>query len=96
MTPDKLKELLRYIGHDYPVVVHGPQGCGKTRNGDAIRRLFRRKRVVEMADDPNWRKATDAVVLTSQDWPAGVSLNYVNYLDIQENVEALVAAAKES
>lgn len=79
-----------------PVVVHGPQGCGKTRNGDIIRRLFRRKRVVEMHEDANWREAHDAVVLTNQDWPPGVSINYVNYMDIKENVEALAAATKES
>lgn len=96
MTTEKLTNLLRYIDHTRPVVVHGPQGCGKTRNGDAIRLLFLRKRVVEMADDPDWRKATDAVVLTNQDWPPGVSSNYVNYMDIKENVEALVAETKES
>ncbi len=29
------------------IVVHGPQGCGKTRNADALRKAFGCTRVVE-------------------------------------------------
>jgi hypothetical protein len=30
------------------VIVHGPQGCGKTRNAEALRKRFGCKRVIEL------------------------------------------------
>lgn len=47
------------------VIVHGPQGCGKTRNADAMRRHYGLQQVVE-ADDIAGRTVPSfgALVLT--------------------------------
>lgn len=49
-----------------PVIVYGPQGCGKSRHAEAIRRMFGRLRVVDewVPGDP---LDLDAVHLTHAD-----------------------------
>ena len=50
----------------YPkaVVVFGPQGCGKTRNAEYLRWVFRKRRVVEMEECPGGarHRKTDLVL----------------------------------
>ncbi|WP_018991266.1 P-loop NTPase family protein [Aromatoleum toluclasticum] len=32
------------------IIIHGPQGCGKSRNAEALRRHFKMERVVDDAE----------------------------------------------
>ncbi|HZR35692.1 MAG TPA: hypothetical protein VFA75_09980 [Nevskia sp.] len=47
------------------VIIHGPQGCGKTRNAEALRRHFKLERVIEDWWDGRRIPAFGALVLTN-------------------------------
>ena len=47
------------------IVIHGPQGCGKTRNAEALRLHYGLNRIVEADERPQQMlPATGALVLT--------------------------------
>lgn len=47
------------------IVIHGPQGCGKTRNAEALRQHYGLDRVIEADERPHQMlPATGALVLT--------------------------------
>lgn len=41
------------------VIVYGPQGCGKTRRGEELRKLFMLDRIVELDERPAERQRAD-------------------------------------
>lgn len=58
------------------IIVHGPQGCGKSRNAEALRRHFKMNRVVDDAENVYPResdllrfKAGSTLYLTNQEPP---------------------------
>ena len=47
------------------IVIHGPQGCGKTRNAEALRVHYGLDRIIEADERPHQMlPATGALVLT--------------------------------
>lgn len=58
------------------IIVHGPQGCGKSRNAELLRRYFKMHRVVDDAENvypcerdlPRF-KAGSTLYLTNQEQP---------------------------
>lgn len=54
------------------VVIHGPQGCGKTINGHRLARHFGLKHVVDDCEQWNKPLATDTLFLTHEEPPPNV------------------------
>lgn len=55
------------------IIVHGPQGCGKTRNAQALMRKYGLRRVIELDNQtprPSVLPANNALVLSSAPYEA--------------------------
>lgn len=64
---------------DQGIVIFGPQGCGKSRNAEALRLHFGKARIVEAECDPAFVVPDDAIVLSSLPIEESACLNKVSY-----------------
>lgn len=84
------------------IIIHGPQGCGKTLNGEKLRRHFGMRQVVDADEitspgriytslrNPSAAariKALNAVILTHESPPEGVTgVRIVSFADVMKKI----------
>lgn len=59
------------------IIVHGPQGCGKTRNAEALRKHYGMTHVLDGWTNRDVIPLRDTLVLTSE-CPAALGINQLS------------------
>jgi uridine kinase len=68
------------------IVIHGPQGCGKTLNGQRLRKHFGLQVIVDLDDYPGQRRliATEGALVLTHDEAAAHRLTGFRVLSFKE------------
>lgn len=74
------------------LIIHGPQGCGKSRNAKQLAAHFGLTRVVEWDESPEPPRFTDTLYLTSSNDVRGNKIRAVPFSDAMRQAGLEVAA----